>query len=78
MNYYTPTIDFDEQITLSLCDSRRKKIMEIYAIDKLKRKVPFVSSDEISFDVALYRMDSEGKKYETNCLTLLKKIYRFA
>lgn len=73
MNYYTPTIDFDEQITLSLCDSRRKKIMEIYAIDKLKRKVPFVSSDEISFDVALYRMDSEEKKVRNELFDAVKE-----
>ncbi len=73
MNYYTPSIDFDEQMTLSLCDSRRKKIMEIYAVDKLKRNVSFVSSDELTFDVSLYRMDSEGEMVRNELFDAIKE-----
>lgn len=73
MNYYTPTIDFDGDMTLSLCDSRRNKIMEIYAVDKLKRNVSFVSSDELTFDVSLYRMDSEGEMVRNELFDAIKE-----
>lgn len=73
MNYYTPSIDFDEEMTLSLCDSRRNKIMEIYVVDKPKRNVSFVSSDELSFDVSLYRMDSEGEMVRNELFDAIKE-----
>lgn len=72
-NYYIPSVDFDEQIVLSLCDSKRKPFMEIYNIQKFDRNISFASSDELSFEVPIYRDDPYGNKVRNELFDEIKE-----
>ncbi len=71
--YYVPSVDFDEQMVLSLCDSKRRPFMEIYNVLKLNRNVSFASCDEISFEVPIYRDDPYGNKVRNELFDEIKE-----
>lgn len=71
--YYVPSVDFDEEMVLSLCNSKRKPFMEIYNIQKPNRNISFASCDEISFDVPIYRDDPYGNKVRNELFDEIKE-----